>query len=254
MGNAGDLMKHGLLAQFTAWWCRLNSRRIRFIDPFGGRPWVAPPVPTVVDRVNALSEFALSVGQPHPEKRYYGSAHVVRRVAEAAGPGADILVSDRDPLALRDLMRSGLKKIQHPRFDPLNGYSILMAGLDADLILIDPFDSFVSTEAPFVVPKVSKTSASVATVVFVLIPDLWGAEVERYAALKARYLSHSWSLRCPPVRHTTVRGEAVYIVEVLLVAPKLLQQPAAASLRQQLERYAERLSAVLGERVRFCAG
>ena len=32
MGNAGDLMKHGLLAEFTQWWCRVKRKPIRFID------------------------------------------------------------------------------------------------------------------------------------------------------------------------------------------------------------------------------
>lgn len=70
MGNAGDLLKHGLLAEFTQWWCRLNAKPLRFIDPFGGRPWAVPPVPRVVERVTALAGCALFAAQPHPEVRY----------------------------------------------------------------------------------------------------------------------------------------------------------------------------------------
>ena len=96
MGNAGDLIKHGLLAEFTKWWCHIGGKAIRFVDPFGGRPWVEPPVPTVPQRIKLLSDLALSTAQPSPETRYYGSGHIVRHVAEVAGRRAEVLVSDRN--------------------------------------------------------------------------------------------------------------------------------------------------------------
>jgi hypothetical protein len=253
MGNVGDLMKHGLLAEFTQWWCRTSRKPIRFLDPFGGRPWVEPPVPTVVRRVKALSGFALAAGQPHPEKRYYGSAHIVRHVAHAAGQDADVLVSDRDPIALHDLVGSGLTELQHPGFNAADGYSILRTDITADLILIDPFDSFVSNEAPLILPEMSKMSARVAIAIFVLIRDLINADGERYVALKAQYLPHAWALCCPPLQHTGIRGEENYTVEVLLVAPKLLMAPAATWLREQLARYAERLADTLAAHVTLLA-
>jgi hypothetical protein len=254
MGNAGDLLKHALLAEFTQWWCGIKGKPIRFIDPFGGRPWIEPPVETVTKRVKALSDIAVSAVQPHPEKRYYGSAHIVRHAAAEAGHHAYVSVSDLDPAALRDLVISGLKELSHPEFDPADGYSILRAQIDADLILIDPFESFVSKEAPAILPQISKVSGNAAVVLFVLIRDRPNAEARRYVSLKAQHLRRAWSLRCPPLRNTGVNGEADYSVEVLLIAPELLMEPAATSLSEQLKRYAKRLTEVLGARVVFSAG
>lgn len=52
MGNSGDLLKHGVLAEFVRWQCE-SRESFRFIDPFGGEPW-SEPVPEVVPRVLAL--------------------------------------------------------------------------------------------------------------------------------------------------------------------------------------------------------
>jgi hypothetical protein len=254
MGNAGDLMKHGLLAEFTQWWCRASREPIRFVDPFAGRPWVETPVPTVVRRVEALSGFAVTAAQPHLEKRYYGSAHVVRYAARAVGQHAEVLVSDRDPGALHDLLCSGLTELQYPGFDAADGYSILKTEINPDLILIDPFDSLVSREAPLILPEISKFSARVAIIVFVLIRDLMNADGKRYVALKTQHLSHAWSLRCPPLQDTGIKGEANYTAEVLLIAPKLLMQPTAALLREKLKCFAKRLSEVLAAPVAFSPG
>ena len=43
MGNAGDLLKHGVLAEFVRWRCE-SGRPGRFIDLFGGEP-EGPAVP-----------------------------------------------------------------------------------------------------------------------------------------------------------------------------------------------------------------
>jgi hypothetical protein len=253
MGNAGDLIKHGLLAEFTWWWCGLSGRPIRFVDPFGGRPWVEPPVPIVAARVKALSEFALRAGQPHPERRYYGSGHVVRRVAHAAGQRAEVFVSDSDWIARRDLVSSGLKELQYPGFDATDGYSILKTEIEADLILIDPFD-FLLNDLPVTLPQISQMSRRIAIVVFVLIRDLMNDDRRRYASIRATQLPHAWIFRCPPLRHTGVRGEENFTVEVLLAAPKYLMQTAAASLKDRLAGYADCLTDTLGSPVTFTAG
>ena len=56
MGNAGDLIKHGLLAEFTLWWLQRNKSKFTFLDPFGGRPFVCPPNIKVTERVKSLSK------------------------------------------------------------------------------------------------------------------------------------------------------------------------------------------------------
>ncbi len=75
IGNAGDLLKHGVLAEFVAWRCE-SSGSLRFIDLVGGEPW-REPVPEVVQRVRALPQCALRAVQTDlDENRYYGSGLV----------------------------------------------------------------------------------------------------------------------------------------------------------------------------------
>jgi hypothetical protein len=254
MGCAGDLVKHGVLAEFTQWWCQLHTMPLCFADPFGGRPWVEPPVPRVAERVKALAGFALFTAQPYPDVRYYGSGHLVRHAAQAVGQQAEVLVSDRDPAALHDLVTSGLTALQHPGFEAADGFSILTTEVDADLVLIDPFAPFLWEEAPIVLPQVDIASRRMAIVVFVLIQDPMNVDGMRYATLKAHHLAHAWTLYCPPLQHTVVKGESRYSSEVLLVAPHLLAHPAAAMLQDQLARYACRLTEVLEVPVRFSVG
>jgi hypothetical protein len=254
MGGAGDLLKHGVLAEFTQWWCQRHTTPLRFADPFGGRPWVAPPVPRVAERVKALAGCALFTAQPHPDVRYYGSGHLVRQATQAVGQQAEVLVSDRDPAALHDLVTSGLTPLQHPGFDPANGFSILTTEIDVDVVLIDPFASFLWEEAPMVLPQVGTVSQRRAIVVFVLIQDPMNVDGRRYTTLKSHHLAHAWTLSCPPLQHTGVKDESGYSSEVLLVAPQLLAQPTAAMLQDQLARYARRLTEVLEVPVRFSVG
>ena len=96
MGNAGDLLKHGVLAEFVRWRCE-SGGSCRFIDLFGGEP-EGPAVAEVARRVRALPDGALRAAQTAiGEGRYYGSGLVALR-AGAAGPGeVRVLTADRDP-------------------------------------------------------------------------------------------------------------------------------------------------------------
>ena len=71
MGNAGDLLKHGVLAEFVRWQCGLGVP-LRFMDPFGGEPWTRP-VPEVARRVRALSAGALWLAQSDIDNGRYCS-------------------------------------------------------------------------------------------------------------------------------------------------------------------------------------
>ena len=75
MGNAGDLLKHGVLAETLRH--RLIFRRnqtIRFLDLFGGEPFSCKVSEETVERVGKLSECALQDGQPDIRAgKYYGS-------------------------------------------------------------------------------------------------------------------------------------------------------------------------------------
>ena len=85
MGNAGDLLKHGVLAEVVRWQCE-QGIQLRFIDLFGGEPWKEPVSPEVARRVRGLATVcALRAAQTGIEDgRYYGSGWVVRHVGTAA--------------------------------------------------------------------------------------------------------------------------------------------------------------------------
>ncbi len=59
MGNVGDLFKHGMLAEFVEWWLKHNDNEFVFLDPFAGRPYVLPPHPEVISRMQLLPDCAL---------------------------------------------------------------------------------------------------------------------------------------------------------------------------------------------------
>lgn len=107
MGNAGDLLKHGVLAEYVRWQCELGVP-LRFLDPFGGEPW-GPAAPDVARRVRALPAGALRVAQRGIERgRYHGSGLVVRHTAEAAGTMVGILSGDASTARRERLRASGL--------------------------------------------------------------------------------------------------------------------------------------------------
>ena len=63
MGNAGDLLKHGVLAETLRH--RLIFERnqpIRFLDLFGGEPFSPETSDEIVQRVGKLSDCALQEG------------------------------------------------------------------------------------------------------------------------------------------------------------------------------------------------
>ena len=65
MGNAGDLLKHGLLTEFLR--TRLTFQRtqpIRFLDLFAGEPFSSDTCDEIIQRVNNLSGCALHEAQP----------------------------------------------------------------------------------------------------------------------------------------------------------------------------------------------
>ena len=157
MGNAGDLLKHGVLAEFVRWQCGLGMP-LRFMDPFGGEPW-GRPVPEVERRVRTLEPSALRAAQSDiDEHRYYGSSLLVRRAAEAVG-GRKISVLGSDACAPRRerLHACGVTMLHEAlpglvgassgrdRYDGYHAFEVIAHDArEGDLALIDPFvDGFV---------------------------------------------------------------------------------------------------------------
>lgn len=250
MGNAGDLIKHGLLAEFAQWWSRCERRSLRFLDPFAGSPWVSPPHPEVTRRVVALPPCALCDAQPHVRDRYYGSAYVVLNASRAAGCTAEVFVSDSDPDARRAFQGSCLQPLSWPGFSPADSFSILGTDIEADLLLLDPYADFLRDTAPTVIPKLARVAERMACALFVLNLDPTNRVGRRYHDLRTRHLSHAWSLRCPRLPDRGVRGESRYEVEVLLAWRRFDAHP----LGERLQRYAASLSMVLDAQVTFSGG
>ena len=149
MGNAGDVIKHGALAELVAWrFANCHDKPLRYADPFGGRPWGAPLSAKIPERIKKISpECALRAAQPNPALRIYGSAHVVLNVAAAAEGKAHVFASDSDKLARSDLEASGLRLLSESGgYKHKDGYSILKAADKFNLILIDPFSNFLRDE------------------------------------------------------------------------------------------------------------
>ena len=110
-GNAGDLLKHGVLAEFVRWRCRLD-KSVRFLDLFGGEPYEEEVSDTVVQRVQALAGSALWEAQPDiSDHCYYGSGNLVRKLTEKVGGDVRVLVADCDPERLQRLRASGLSTL-----------------------------------------------------------------------------------------------------------------------------------------------
>ena len=130
MGNAGDVIKHGALAELVAWrFANCQDKPLRYADPFGGRPWGAPLSAKIPERIKKISpKCALRAAQPNPALKIYGSAHVVLNIAAAAEGEADVFASDSDKLARSDLEASGLHLLpESGGYKHEDGYSILKA-------------------------------------------------------------------------------------------------------------------------------
>ena len=187
MGGIGDLLKHGVLAEFTQWWCQSHTTPLRFVDPFGGRPWVEPPVPRVAERVKALAGGALLHRPAAPSGAVlwqWASCPACRTGGRTAGRGADVRSRSCRTARFGHLRPHS---VAAPRLWSANGFSILTTEIDADLVLIDPFAHFLREDAPLVLPQVSTVSRRMAIVVFVLIQDPMNVDGRRYTTLKGHH-------------------------------------------------------------------
>ena len=263
MGNAGDLVKHGVLAEYVRWQCELGLP-LRFLDPFGGEPW-GPAAPEVARRVRALTTGALRAAQTGIEGGlYYGSGLVVRHTAEAGGTKARILSGDASRARRERLRASGLGMLdevfsaravdaEHDSKADYDGYRMLHAIVDGaeagDLVLIDPFfDDFVGSRAAEVVPSVARITERAVALLFVLQSNPDDADGRRFDALLRQHLPEAWRVVCPPIRDTGVRGEATYYAEIVLAGGFRVGAKAggdAGVLQRRLADYTRQLAATL---------
>ena len=281
MGNAGDIIKHGVLAEFAEWWAQSRPRDpLCCADPFGGRPWgVAKD--EVRTRLGKFKNFECALlraqqkDNPKLEK-YYGSSHVILNAADSES--TTVYVSDADMLARNDLQAAGwirdksrrlqskLKLIEGGQFadyNPRNGYSILDYAKDFGFILIDPYADFLRDELAAEAGSDSaengrfckmneamKRDSNLWIATFVLIGG--GESSDKYEKLRENSFGGRFiALRCPPLREILGRknlaGESDYSAEILLVSSQLSNDsPDIAELRQRIGKFKRATEKALG--------
>lgn len=227
MGNAGDLLKHGVLTEFVRRQCE-RGKSFRFIDLFGGKPWERVN-PEVADRVRALPEStALKAAQTdianEKGRRYYGSGHLVKNVAEQVGNGkVCVLTNDSCHTRRKTLEDSGLSLLSKDfSLDAYKAFEEITLQED-DLVLIDPFADFIRSKADTVIPKIAEVvdKHGAAVLLFALNQDPSNRVGRNFEKLLRKHLTSAWRMTFPPLRHIGVRGESKYHAEVVLAARSL---------------------------------
>ena len=259
MGNAGDLLKHGVLAEFVRWQCR-SGRSFRFFDLFGGEP-AGPAVAEVAKRVRALPDGALRAAQTGiDDGRYCGSGLVALNSARLAGRGGvRVLTSDGDPERRERLRAAGLSMLEeefpgcggeagvYDAYAAFGGIAPLLR--NDDLALLDPFGEFLRDRAPEVVPRMGEAAGRGAVLLFALNLDPGNAVGRGFDQLLEQHLPGAWRMTCPPLpAGTRVKGESRYHADVVLAARPLLEHggsPEAQRLRTRLTAFAKHLARAL---------
>ena len=260
MGNAGDLLKHGVLAEFVRWQCE-SKGAFRFLDPFGGEPWGVPR-DEVARRVRSLpEECALRSAQSEIDHgRYCGSGLVVRRVADACRhAGVRVLASDQDPARRKRLEECGLSMLTEDFpgcYGGASGYDayaafdeIVRGAKDGDLVLLDPFGEFLLDKASAVVPRMAEMAERASVLLFALNLDPNNWVGQQFDDLLADHVPGAWRMTCPPLRGAGVKGESTYYAEVILAARAFrddARQRDVDTLWMRLLEFSRHLAAALG--------
>lgn len=252
MGNVGDLLKHGVLAELVRWQCELG-RSFRFFDLFGGEP-EGSAVEGFARRVLALPNGALRAAQIDIDKgRYFGSGVVARNAAANVSlGGVRVLTGDRVSERRERLRAAGLSMLdeEFPRagadhYDAYAAFREIVPLLnDDDLVLLDPFHEFLPRKAPAVVPQMATAARHAAVLLFALNLDPGNRVGRRFDTLLERHLPGAWRMTCPPVS-----GELRFHADVVLIARWLPERDGSRDvqlLRRRLTDFTKHLASVLG--------
>ena len=256
MGNAGDLLKHGVLAEFARWRCESleATKPFRFLDPFGGQPFrEVDEDDIVIKRIGCLAkiapECALVQAQKGMPSRYYGSGHVVHLAARGK---TEALVSDRCP-DKREILRNEteLMELKARGFDSRDGYSVLNSinngFINADLVLIDPFGNFLPKWQDEVLPKIANAAKRTAIVLFALDMNTGKSSNrprvktigKKWQTNRKKHLAGALSMSCPPLPFPDT---SKYRADVVLTGPDAL---GMEELQKRLSDFSEKLATVL---------
>ena len=261
MGNIGDLLKHGVMAEFIRWWSGINRHKEKFVflDPFCGLRWKRSANEKALNRLHKLrdrhgSDFEIINAQPGiDECKYYGSMYVVINQTLHVSQQRTlpllpvIFASDKshnDETALEEIDEH-IEKLECKGFCKDNGYSILCSvadkHIDADMVLIDPFYSI--NQIKKITKNIIKASEKTTIVLFILIKD---SDTAKWKDICDKLNKNSIILTCPSLKDTEIRGECYYKVGVILTS-HLLADAKANKLRKKLKDYADKLTKIVGK-------
>lgn len=256
MGNAGDLLKHGVLAEFVRWQCE-QGKSFRFFDLFGGEP-CGKPVAEVAARVHALQECTLRAAQTGIDAdHYYGSGLLVRKVAEQTGSGSVRVFTDDSCPARRERLRASGLLILSEEFPDYgggeyDGYAafgkIIEEAKDGDLVLIDPFAKFLKDKAKTVVPQMEEMAKRASVFLFALNLNPHNSVGRMFDDLLKKHLQGAWRMTCPRLPKRGIKGESKYDAEIVLAAQPFLEHgesPDVVGLRTRIEDFTKNLADVL---------
>lgn len=260
MGNAGDLLKHGVLAEFVRWRIETGGR-VRLLDLFAGEPSDDSSPPEVLSRLEALSPCALVDAQGETgEGHYLGSAKLVRHLGERIGNHkVEVYAGDADPGRRQRLGAAGLQSLDALPACPkspagqkdYDAYAFLSAYIDVaeaqDLVLIDPFADFLPEKAETVIPQIAQLAKRATVLLFALNQDPYNEVGEHFDALLDGYLPGAVILTVPPLRTSRIDGEKGYYADIVLASHALGEDGYAKdALLTRLDIFAMQLGRALG--------
>lgn len=260
MGNAGDLLKHGVLAEFVRWRIETGGR-VRLLDLFAGEPSDDSSPSEVLSRLKDLGSCALVDAQDETgEGHYLGSAKLVRHLGERIGNHkVEVYAGDADPGRLQRLVAAGLQPLDALPAGPkspagqedYDAYAFLSAYIDQaearDLVLIDPFADFLSKKAESVIPQIARLAERATVLLFALNKDPYNEVGERFDAWLDEHLRGAVILTVPPLRTSRIDGEKGYYADVVLASHALDGDGYARdALLTRLDIFAMQLGRALG--------
>ncbi|MGI9338021.1 MAG: hypothetical protein ACR2P4_05875 [Gammaproteobacteria bacterium] len=271
MGNLGDIVKHGLLAEFAEW----HESPLKVTDTFAGCPWGGNyHINERMKYLEAASNGEAALMRAYSKKQgakyrlYFGSSHLIRRIGENCDKKITVLASDRDEDARANLKASGLDMIELPNDNnnDNDGFAILdNAVFDEhrpNLILLDPYGRFLRDEYHSngeklrEIAQLTETNPSLWVALFVLDMHPEGDDKEsrqtvrethnRYNKLRnSLFRDKAVYLYCPKAKKPNIDGESEYNVAVLLISEQLKNKddPKIRDLQNRLRAFSQTATA-----------
>lgn len=258
MGNSGDLIKHGILAEFTDWHAKEIKEDLIFYDPFGGRPWQNPIHELVAKRICNLASCPLRKIQSKNRNQYIGSGHIVEEISKENGNKIKVFSSDKDSKARHDLIATGLSPISTKGFNPEDAYSILSSNIEKEqnnLILIDPFydlEKINKTIFNKIIQLITTSHTSVA--LYVLYSDQeikqWEIFQEKHKKLTPNNVNFV-ALKCKAIDNSAINGESKFHSYIVLYTHKYYSTEETSKFSKRIYSYAKNLEKALGNPIEY---